>query len=355
MGDNKITNKLNYFLEILLKTIFPIGFGFAIAGIISTQGITLTPFNKAFIDSFEIGLIVTGLLNCFSLFSFIKIKDKDKDSFLSFVTDNCIHQNCWGGVIACNNLKESQKTITIAHPTRKTLSSEAPILETYNEVDIIGFGQSRLRAPFSPGELKRKELIFRLSNGDLKIRVLAPIVKEKFFKYSEDNPIAINQNKFENIQNGNECDKIKDLVDWYMVIGKELVDYLLANSKNSKKNKIIIKSAIEVKLHDKPLIPFYMRVKNQTEHSIHFGPYLPGKRSSETITFEMNSINKFNDATESSNFNQLTHYFDNIWQEVESIGTKILLEYYRISENNAEKKLSEQERWNNALEIITRK
>lgn len=344
-----------YFLEIIVKTILPIGLGFAIAGYISQLGIPLTGFKKAFTDSFEVGLIVTGLLNFLSLFSFIKIRDKDeyKDSFLSFVTNNCIHQNCWGGVIACNSLKESKKTITIAHPTRKTLSSDAPILETYNEIDIIGFGQSRLREPFHSGEIKRKELISRLSTEELKIRVLAPIVKEDYFKYSDDNPIATNQNKFEGIQNEDERVKIKDLVDWYMGIGKELVEHLLKGNREDQINLRIIENAIDIKLHNKPLIPFYMRVKNKTEHSIHIGPYLPGKRSSETITFEMNDINKFNDDTKSNNFNQLTHYFDNIWQEIESRGTKILLEYYQTSKKNTEKKLSKQHIWDKALEIIS--
>lgn len=321
----KIELILRYFFEIFVKTILPVVLGLAIAGFINLAGIELKGIQKAFIDSLEIGLIVTGLLNFFGLFSFVKLKQKDK--FLTFVTENCIHQNCWTGMIDCNDLRVSNKTISIAHPNRNTLSSEAPVLEKYEEIDIIGFGQSRLIEPFSPGELRRNDLVKRLSEGHLKIRILAPRVAEKYFKYSDDSEVAKNQNRFENTNSNSEIEKIIDLVDWYMSIGKELVECLIENNRNHEKCIKIINEAIEVKLHDKPLIPFYMRIKNKIDHSIHFGPYLPEKRSSETITFEI-SDSKYNVGGKSRNFDELRHYFKQIWGKTESKGAKILLEYY---------------------------
>ncbi len=195
-----------------LISIIIIFIGFAIEGINSFFELVVNVNAKALLQTLVTGLVVAGILNLVRTIAYKIVKTEEKTGVDEFLNSHCLQENCWHGVNDCLNLKNSDKSISIAHPSRKTLGTEKPILEIFDEIDIVGFGQTRLRDPFQRMEMGRQTLIDRLLNKEVSIRILAPIVKEKYFKYKQNNYIAETQGEFESKENGNdECKKIKEL------------------------------------------------------------------------------------------------------------------------------------------------
>jgi len=283
------------------------------------------------LTSVSVTTIALGIINIILLYLPTPLRSELEKYF----DDTCIRISCWLKNSDCQKIAKEDKSLAIAHPSRDTLK-EKPILLKHDEVDIVGFGQSRLREEFELSNAdQRDQLIKRILAGELKVRILTPQVPYKAFRIDEASPVALNQGKFEGNPKDDEVPKIQGLVDWYIGLGRELIEKHSVTLNGHAKDFL---KAFEIRLHTFDLIPFYLRVKKSGASTIHFGPYIPEKGSKSTITFELpcaNGNERYKTTT------QLNDYFNHVWNKTPSHGLSLLEKYCDFLEKKSLPKKSQ--------------